>query len=196
MKARVVVVEDEPITRMDISEMLVVEGYDVVGSASDGFDAIRLCEELDPDLVLMDIKMDMLDGLKASRILIEKDISSCIVMLTAYNTKEFIEESKDIGVLGYVVKPVDENNLIPTIEMALARSKDIEDMKYMIDKTNKKLEERKFIERAKGILIDRKNMSEEDAYQAIRKLSMDRRASMLDIAKVIILNSEDKNYED
>ena len=195
MKTKIVIVEDDPITRMDISEILIEEGYDVVGSASDGFDAIKLCKELNPDLVLMDIKMKMLDGLKASKILIDEGISSCIVMLTAYSTKELIEESKNIGVSGYVVKPVDEKNLIPAIEVALSKNRELEKMKKEIEDTNNKLEERKYIERAKGILIDEKNITEEEAYQAIRKLSMDKRVSMMDIAKVLILNSEGNQYE-
>lgn len=195
MRKTVVIVEDEPITRMDISEILTAEGYNVVGSASDGFDAIRLCEELNPDLVLMDIKMEMLNGLKAARILIEREISSCIVILTAYNTKEFIEESKEIGVSGYVVKPVDEKNLIPAIEVALARCEDMERMKLEIEQTNKKLEERKIIEKAKGILIHEKSISEDKAYQSMRKLSMDKRVAIVDIAKIIIINSEDSKYE-
>ncbi len=195
MKTKIVIVEDDPITRMDISEILIEEGYDVVGSASDGFDAIKLCKELNPDLVLMDIKMKMLDGLKASKILIDEGISSCIVMLTAYSTKELIEESKNIGVSGYVVKPVDEKNLIPAIEVALSKNRELEKMKKEIEDTNNKLEERKYIERAKGILIDEKNITEEEAYQIIRKLSMDKRVSMMDIAKVLILNSEGNQYE-
>ena len=195
MKTKIVIVEDDPITRMDISEILIEEGYDVVGSASDGFDAIKLCKELNPDLVLMDIKMKMLDGLKASKILIDEGISSCIVMLTAYSTKELIEESKKIGVSGYVVKPVDEKNLIPAIEVALSKNRELEKMRKEIENTNNKLEERKYIERAKGILIDEKNITEEEAYQTIRKLSMDKRVSMMDIAKVIILNSEGNQYE-
>lgn len=195
MKTKIVIVEDDPITRMDISEILIEEGYNVVGLASDGFDAIKLCKELNPDLVLMDIKMKMLDGLKASKILIDEGISSCIVMLTAYSTKELIEESKKIGVSGYVVKPVDEKNLIPAIEVALSKNRELEKMRKEIENTNNKLEERKYIERAKGILIDEKNITEEEAYQTIRKLSMDKRVSMMDIAKVIILNSEGNQYE-
>ncbi len=190
MNKRIVIVEDEPITRMDISEMLKAEGYKVVGEAADGLDAIQLCRELKPDAVVMDIKMPILNGLKASRILIEENISDCIILLTAYSTKEFIDQAKEIGVTGYVIKPVNEKSLIPAIEIGLAKAEEVRAAKEEAIKTKKKLEARKLIDIAKGLLIEREGLNESTAYERIRKISMDRRISMEEVAKVIILNYE------
>ncbi|MEW9122547.1 MAG: response regulator [Thermotaleaceae bacterium] len=188
MCKKIVIAEDEPITRMDISEILVGAGYDVVGMASDGFDAIEMCKNLKPDLVLMDIKMPLLDGLKASKVLLEEEIASCIVLLTAYSTREFIDEAKDIGVMGYIVKPINEKNLLPAIEIALAKDKELKYMKKSMERARGELESRKLVERAKGILMSKRNVTEEEAYNTLRKLSMDKRTPMRDIAKVIIMN--------
>lgn len=188
MSKKIVIAEDEPITRMDISEILMGAGYDVVGMASDGFDVVEICKSLKPDLVLMDIKMPLLDGLKASKVLLEEEIASCIVLLTAYSTREFINEAKGIGVMGYVVKPINEKNLLPAIEIALAKDEEMKYMKESIKKAKNELEARKLVERAKGILMNKGNITEEEAYSMIRKLSMDKRAPMKDIAKAIIMN--------
>ncbi|MCR2043821.1 ANTAR domain-containing response regulator [Anaerosalibacter massiliensis] len=188
MSKKIVIAEDEPITRMDIAEILTEAGYDVVGMASDGFDAVEMCKNLKPDLVLMDIKMPLLDGLKASRVLLEEKIVSCVVILTAYSTREFINEAKSIGIMGYVVKPVNEKNLLPAIEIAIAKDEEINYMKESIEKAKEDLKARKLIEKAKGILMKKGNITEEEAYNMIRKLSMDKRAPMKDIAKAIIMN--------
>jgi response regulator NasT len=188
MGKRIVIAEDQPITRMDILEILTEAGYDVVGTASDGLDAIKICRSLKPDLVLMDIKMPLLDGLKASKILLEEEIVQCIVLLTAYSTKEFINEAKDIGVMGYVVKPINKKNLLPPIEIALSKYEEIKQMKKNILEFEEKLEARKLIEKAKGILMNKGDITEEDAYNMIRKLSMDKRVPMKEVAKAIILN--------
>lgn len=120
---RVVIADDEPITRMDLKELLSEEGYQVVGEAADGFDAVEACKQSRPDLVLMDIKMPLLDGLSAAKILFEENLADTVMMLTAYSEREFVDEAKHIGVAGYLVKPIDEKSLVPSIELAVARSK-------------------------------------------------------------------------
>lgn len=190
MTKRIVIADDEPVTRMDLGEILEDAGYDVVGSASDGFDAIELCREFKPDLVLMDVKMPLLGGLKAAKIITEEDLTSCIILLTAYSGQEFIEEAKNLGVMGYLVKPINDRNLLPAIEIALSKSQQIEAIKKDANKARQQVEDRKVIEKAKGILIQKYDMSEEDAYKKIRKLSMNKRRSMKDIAGAILLNEK------
>ncbi|WP_129599595.1 ANTAR domain-containing response regulator [Anaerophilus nitritogenes] len=188
MKKRIVIADDEPITRMDISEILEEAGYDVVGQASDGFDAIELCKKFRPHLVLMDVKMPLLNGMKAAKVIKEEELADCIALLTAYSSKEFIEEAKEVGVMAYIVKPIDERNLLPAIEVALAKSEEIKKIKGDIKKTKEKLEARKLIEKAKGILVKNHGISEDEAYNKIRKLSMDKRYPMQTIAHAIIMN--------
>ncbi|WP_105617794.1 ANTAR domain-containing response regulator [Vallitalea okinawensis] len=190
MTKRIVIADDEPVTRMDLCEILEDAGYNVVGSASDGFDAIELCREFRPDLVLMDVKMPLLNGLKATKIITEEQLTNCIILLTAYSGQEFIEEAKNLGVMGYLVKPINDRNLLPAIEIALSKSRQIENIKNDAKKAKQQVEDRKFIEKAKGVLIKNYCMSEEDAYKKIRKLSMNKGRSMKDIAQAIILNEK------
>ncbi|WP_026894194.1 ANTAR domain-containing response regulator [Clostridiisalibacter paucivorans] len=189
MKYRIVVADDEPITRMDLSEILKEEGYNVVGEASDGFDAVELCRKFKPDLVLMDVKMPILDGIKASKVIINEKLAKSVVLLTAYSGMEFIEQAKESGVMGYIVKPISKKNLIPTIEVAISKGEEIEKIKDDAQKIKDKLEARKAIEKAKGILMETENISEEEAYNKIRKLSMDKRCPMKSIASAIIMNN-------
>ena len=189
MKKRIVIADDEPITRMDFTELLEDAGYDVVGQAEDGFDAIELCRKLKPDLILMDVKMSLLNGIKAAKVISEEKISTAIVLVTAYSSKEMIEQAKDAGVSGYIVKPADEKTLVATIEVAIAKSEEFRKIEKDIDKTLEELEGRKTIEKAKGIIMKNYNISEDEAYKQIRKLSMNKRCSMNDIAKAIILNN-------
>ncbi|AOY75785.1 ANTAR domain-containing response regulator [Clostridium formicaceticum] len=188
MKGRVVIADDEPITRMDIVEMLLEEGYDVVGEASDGFDAIELCKKYKPDLVLMDVKMPLLNGLKAAEVINQDELAECIVLVTAYSGKEFVEEAKKAGAMGYIVKPINEKNLLPALEVAVSKSKEFKEMKQQVKKAQTQLEDRKQIERAKGILMKTEGLSEEEAYNKIRTLSMSKRRSMGEIARIITMN--------
>lgn len=188
MKGRVVIADDEPITRMDMLEMLVEEGYDVVGEASDGFAAIELCKKHKPDLVLMDVKMPLLNGLKAAAVINRDELAGCIMLVTAYSGKEFIEEAKKAGVTGYVVKPINEKNLLPALEVAISKSKVFNEMKKEVKRVQTQLEDRKHIEKAKGILMKNEGITEEEAYNKIRKLSMSQRCSMAEIAKIITIN--------
>ncbi|MGX7351530.1 response regulator [Enterococcus canis] len=190
MKGRIVIVDDEPITRLDVKDILSEAGYDVVGEAADGFEAIEVCRRTRPNVVLMDIQMPILDGLKAGKKIIQDQLADSIVFLSAYSDLENTEKAKKLGAVGYLVKPLDEKSLIPTIEMSIARGKETQELIKEIDKLKGKLEERKIIERAKGILIKENHVSEEEAYQMIRKLSMDKRAPMREIAELIVMDDD------
>lgn len=187
MVNRIVIVDDEPITRMDINELLCEAGYDVVGEASDGFEAIDLCRKFIPDLVIMDIKMPLLDGIKASKIILHDKLASGILLLSAFNDKDYIQQAAEIGALGYLVKPLDEKSFIPTIEMALAKGKEFTKLETQYEKVSQKLEERKAVDIAKGLLMKDKNILEDEAYHMLRKLSMDRRCTMGEIARTIMI---------
>jgi len=188
MGYRIVIADDEPITRMDIREILEGAGYEVLGEASDGFDAVEMCRKHKPDLVLMDIKMPLLDGLKASRMIRDEGTAGGILLLTAYSGKEFVDQAKDVGVMGYVVKPVKEESLLPMVAIAVAKGAEIAQIESNMQKAQGQLEGRKMVERAKGLLMKTYNINEEAAYNRIRKLSMDKRCSMKEIAKFIVLN--------
>ena len=190
MSKRIVIADDEPITRMDVAEMLMEAGYDVVGKASDGFDAVEMCKKTKPDLVILDVKMPLLDGLMAAKIISEEELAGAIVLLTAYSGKEFIEKAKSVSVLSYLVKPVTKQALLPSVEIAIHKGKEILDIKKAHQKTNERLESRIVVDRAKSILMSDSDMSEEEAYNYIRKMSMDKRCTMKDIASVILMSKE------
>ncbi|MGG5313576.1 response regulator [Enterococcus sp. DIV2381] len=190
MKGRIVIVDDEPITRLDTRDILLEAGYEVVGEAADGFEAIEVCKETKPDLVLMDIQMPILDGLKSGKKIIQDQLAGSIVFLSAYSDQENTEKAKKLGAIGYLVKPLDSKSLIPTIEMGIARGKETQNLLQQIDKLQLKLEERKVVEKAKGILAKENNISEEEAYQMLRTLSMNKRARMSEIAELIIMDDE------
>ena len=190
MKRTIVIVDDEPITRMDTREILEANGYDVVGEASDGFEAIEVCKKYNPSLVLMDIHMPLLDGIKASKVLTKEKLVGGVILLTAFEDKKYIEMAKEVGAFGYMIKPVNEKVFIPTVEMSLSKAEEFDELKKDYDKINSKLNDRKLIEKAKGILVKQLNSNENDAYNRIRKLSMDRRTTMAEIAKIIIVGYE------
>ena len=191
MKRTIVIVDDEPITRMDTREILEANGYDVVGEASDGFEAIEVCKKYKPSLVLMDIDMPLLDGIKASKVLTKEKLVGGVILLTAFEDKKYIEMAKEVGAFGYMIKPVNEKVFIPTVEMCLSKAEEFDELKKDYDKINNKLNDRKLIEKAKGILVKQLNSNENDAYKRIRKLSMDRRTTMAEIAKIIIVGYEE-----
>ena len=190
MKRTIVIVDDEPITRMDTREILEANGYDVVGEASDGFEAIEVCKKYNPSLVLMDIDIPLLDVIKASKVLTKEKLVGGVILLTAFEDKKYIEMAKEVGAFGYMIKPVNEKVFIPTVEMCLSKAEEFDELKKDYDKINNKLNDRKLIEKAKGILVKQLNSNENDAYNRIRKLSMDRRTTMAEIAKIIIVGYE------
>ncbi|MBG9979475.1 ANTAR domain-containing response regulator [Facklamia lactis] len=186
MKSRILIVDDEKITRMDLKEILINSGYDVVGEAKDGFEAITSSSRLKPDLVIMDIKMPGLDGLSAAKRILHNETAASIVLLTAYSDMEFINVAKEIGALGYVVKPIDERSLIPTIELAIENGKNHKLLADEIESISTKLKDRIIIDRAKGYLMTRDHLTEEEAYKELRKISMDKRVSMAVIAEMLV----------
>ena len=187
-RQRVVIADDETIVRMDIREILEANGYEVVGEASDGIDAVELCRQQNPDLVLLDIKMPLMDGLSAAKQIHETNGNVAIVILTAYNDDRFIDKAAEYGSVGYVVKPLNERSLIPAIKIALKRAADFVKLKTELEEQKQKLEDRKIIDRAKGYLMKEQGMEEDAAYQYLRSLSMKKRVSIRDISE-IILNS-------
>ncbi|MGG7165471.1 ANTAR domain-containing response regulator [Clostridium ihumii] len=191
MSKRIVIADDEPITRMDIREMLEEEGYNVVAEASDGFDVIELARKHLPDLIIMDIKMPLLDGLNAAKIIAKEELAGGVVLLSAYSDKSFIEKAKEVGVVGYLVKPLDNNSLIATIEVSLSKCKELKEIKKNVKVLEKKLEARKVVEKAKGILMKQRSISEDEAYTYIRNLSMKKRVNMEEIARIIIISEEE-----
>lgn len=191
MNRKVVIADDEPITRIDIRETLLEAGYDVVGEASDGFDTIEMCKKHLPNIVIMDIKMPLLDGINASKIIIQEELADCIILLSAYSDPGFVEKAKKAGVIGYLVKPLDVKSLVPTLEVTLAKSLEMKEMKAKMINVQKKLEGRKSIERAKGLLMKNKGITEEEAFVEIRKLSMQKRISMEEISQIIIMSKHD-----
>ena len=183
---RIVIADDEPITRMDMREMLTEKGYEIAGEASDGFDAVELCKQFHPDVVLMDIKMPLLDGLSAARIMFEEQLGAAVVILTAYSEKGFIDSAKDIGVSGYLVKPIDDRSLIPSIELAVARHKEMQKLQKDIARAEARLENRSVIEKAKGRIMERNSMNEQQAYDFIRHLSQAKNLSMRRVSEIIL----------
>lgn len=190
MRGKIVIVDDEPITRLDIRDILTEADFEVCGEAADGFEAIEVCRRENPDLVLMDIQMPVLDGLKAAKKIAQDKLATSIVFLTAYSDRENTEKAKKMGATGYLVKPIDEKSLVPTLEVAIAKGRQTKDLEYEIELLRTKLEERKIIERAKGVLAQTMEITEEEAYRHLRKLSMDKRAKMSEIAELIMMDSE------
>jgi AmiR/NasT family two-component response regulator len=188
-QTRVVIADDESIIRMDLREMLTSLGYLVVGEAGDGLSAVNLGRELKPDLVIMDIKMPDLDGIAAAKILTEERIAP-VLLLTAFSQTELVEGAKEAGVVGYIVKPFRESDLVPSIEIALSRFKEFRILEKEAQSLRDTLETRKLVERAKGVLMDTQNLKEAEAFRKIQKLSMNTRKSMREVAEAILLAHE------
>jgi response regulator NasT len=166
--------------------MLENLGYQVVGEALDGRAAIDLAREVRPDLVVMDIKMPEMDGITAARVLVEERISA-VLLVSAYSDRDLVDGAKDAGVLGYVTKPFGEAQLVPALEVALARFREFLALERDLGDTRSALETRRVVDRAKGILMDRHGLKEEEAFRRIQKLSMDTRKSMREVAEAILL---------
>lgn len=189
-KARIVIADDESIIRMDLREQLTGLGYQVVGEATDGQAAIDLARLLRPDLVIMDIKMpDGVDGITAARELTAARIAP-VLLLTAYADQTLIESAKEAGVFSYVVKPYRETELLPAIEVALSRFQEFRVLEQENAELKEQLETRKIVERAKGVLMDTYGLKEAEAFQRIRKASMDSRKPMRQVAEAILLTQQ------
>jgi len=184
-KRRVVVAEDESLIRIDIVETLEDNGFEVVGQAADGERAVALVEELRPDLVVMDVKMPLLDGISAAAIISKKKLAP-VVLLTAFSQRELVERAAEAGALAYVVKPFTPSDLIPAIDIALSRYQQIEALEDEVSDLAERLETRKVLDRAKGILNNTMGLPEPEAFRWIQKASMDRRLTMREVAQTVI----------
>ncbi|MCD8139080.1 MAG: ANTAR domain-containing protein [Planctomycetaceae bacterium] len=186
MKDTLVLIDDEPIARMDFCEIFEEAGYEVVGQASDGYDAIELCRAKRPDIALMDVKMPIFDGLSAAEVIIGEELCDCVILVTAYSDDEFIERAKRAGVMGYLVKPLDEKTLLPAVSIALAKSREIRKTRDKMAELSKNIDDHKIIEQAKGILARAHGISETEAYGQLRRLGMDKRCPVAEIAKFVV----------
>ena len=180
---RIVVAEDEALIRMDLIEMLNEAGYEVIAQASDGAQAIELVREHKPDLAILDVKMPILDGISAA----EEIIATCpVLMLTAFSQRELVDRARDAGVMAYVLKPFTINDLIPAIEIAISRHLQMKTLAEEVADLHDRLETRKIIDRAKGILMAALNLTEPQAFSWIQKAAMDRRLTMKEVAQAVI----------
>ena len=187
--ARILIADDESLIRLDLREMLSELGYDVIGEAGDGRAALDLARKLLPDLVVMDIKMPGLDGIAAAEQLTRERICP-VVLLTAYSDQELVERAREAGVVGYVVKPFRPTELMPVIELSLARFEEFRSLEREIGDLKETIETRKVVERAKGVLMETQGLRESDAFHRIRKTSMDTRKSMREVAEAVLLAHE------
>ncbi len=191
---RVLVAEDESLIRMDLIEMLGEAGYEVVAEAGDGAAAVTLAEEKRPDLVVMDVKRPVLDGISAAKRIVEQRIAP-VLILTAFSQRDLVERARAAGAMAYLVKPFTKADLVPAIEMALSRHEELTQLEREVADLTERLETRKAVDRAKGILQTKFGLSEPDAFRWIQKAAMDKRTTMRDVAQVVIAEtgSADEN---
>lgn len=182
---RVLIAEDEALIRLDLAEMLREEGYQVVGEAGDGQEAVELAESLKPDLVIMDVKMPRRDGIDAAAEIAAKRIAP-VVVLTAFSQRELVEKARDAGAMAYLVKPFSITDLVPAIELAFSRFQEIAALEREVANLGERLETRKLIERAKGLLQAEHAMTEPEAFNWMQRAAMDRRTTMKRVAEVVL----------
>ena len=183
---RIIIADDEALIRQDLREMLTNLGYLVIGDVGDGRSAVNLARELKPDLVIMDIRMPDMDGIEAARLLTEEGIAP-VLLLSAYSQRDLVERAAEAGVSGYVIKPFDESNLLPAIEVVLARFGEYQEISKEAARLEERLETRVAVDRPKGILIDHRGLTEQEAFRNIQRMSMNSRKSMREVAEAIIL---------
>ncbi|MEN6519819.1 MAG: response regulator [Armatimonadota bacterium] len=186
---RIIIADDESLIRLDLKKMLEDMGHSVIGEAADGQKALELARSLKPDVAILDIKMPVMDGLDAAKVIDEEKIAP-VVLLTAYNQQNLINRAKEAGVFAYLVKPFKESDLAPAIEVAISRYNKMQLLESQVGSLKEKLETRKIIDRAKGILIDKYKMTENDAFRRIQQQSMNTRRSMREIAEAVIIAQE------
>ncbi|GAB3165445.1 response regulator [Microbispora hainanensis] len=180
-----VIAEDEALIRLDLKEMLEEDGYAVVGEAGDGETAVKLAVELRPDLVILDVKMPVLDGISAAERIVSERIAPCLI-LTAFSQRDLVERARDAGAMAYLVKPFTKGDLVPAIEMAVSRHEEIAALEKEVSTLSERLETRKLVERAKGLLMAQHGWTEPQAFRWIQKASMDRRLSMRQVAQIVV----------
>ena len=189
---KVLVAEDEALIRLDLVELLTDEGFEVIGQAVDGEEAVKLARELEPDLIIMDIKMPKMDGITAAEVIGEERIAP-IVMLTAFSQRDLVERARDAGVMGYLVKPFGANEVVPTIEMAIARFAELKAIEEELANLEDRFESRKIIDQAKGMLQEGLGLTEPEAFRWIQKTAMDLRKSMREVAEGVISHKKKKD---
>lgn len=190
MRKTVVVAEDDSLIRMDLVEILKENEYEVLGEAKDGLEAVELALRYTPDILLLDLKMPFLLGTNVAKILKEKKYSNCIIMLTAYSVENYIKEATDYDVAGYLIKPLDERILISQLDLLYKNYSEKIKLKNALEVSEKKLKERKILEKAKGILMSKYSMTEDEAYVKIRKISMEKRISICQLSEIINTTGE------
>jgi response regulator NasT len=185
VSTRVLIAEDEALIRLDLREMLEEEGYDVCGEAGDGASAVRMAQELHPALVILDVKMPVLDGISAAEQIVSERIAP-VVILTAFSQRDLVERAREAGAMAYLVKPFQKKDLLPTIEMAVSRFAELVALEAEVADLTGRLEARKLVDRAKGVLQSQHGMAEPDAFRWIQRTSMDSRVSMRAVAQAVI----------
>lgn len=185
MPRRVLVAEDEALIRLDLVEMLHEEGYQVVGQAADGEEAVELAGSLNPDLVILDVKMPKLDGIEAAS-KITGDRIAPVVILTAFSQRDLVERARDAGTMAYLVKPFAKRDLVPAIELAVSRFAELKALESEIADLTSRLETRKVVDRAKGLLMNAQGLTEPEAFQWIQRAAMDRRTTMKAVAEAVV----------
>ncbi len=183
--SRIVIAEDEAIIRLDLREMLEEEGYEVVGEAGNGETALQLTQELKPDLVILDIFMPGMDGLTAATRINEEELAA-VLILTAFSQRDLVEQATRTGAMAYLVKPFDKGDLVPAVELAMARWAEVRALAAESKNLSERLESRKLVERAKGVLMQTHGLSEQDSFRFIQKLAMQRRSSMREVADQLL----------
>ncbi|MEU5051857.1 response regulator [Streptomyces sp. NPDC021096] len=188
---RVVIAEDEALIRLDLKEMLEEEGYSVVGEAGDGETAVALAREHKPDLVILDVKMPVLDGISAAERIAAESIAP-VLMLTAFSQRDLVERARDAGAMAYLVKPFSKSDVVPAIEMAVSRFTELKALEQEVADLSQRLETRKLVDRAKSVLQTQYGLTEPAAFRWIQKTSMDRRLSMQQVAEAVIEDAKEK----
>ncbi len=183
---RIVIADDEPIIRLDLRKTLENMGHQVVGEAGDGAKAIEVARELKPDIIILDIKMPEMDGIEAAKVVTTESIAP-VLLLTAYSQKDLVDRAKDAGVFAYLVKPFKEADLLPAMEIAISRYEEFVELENEVTDLENKLDTRKAVDRAKGILMDQYGLKEQEAFRRIQVQSMNTRKSMREIAEAIII---------
>lgn len=190
MKGRILIADDDPIVRLDIRTILEGADYEVVAEASDGFEAIDLCQKYRSDLVIMDIKMPLLDGLTASKKILDDALAYGVILLSAYDDEHYVQKAKLYGASAYLVKPLDVKSLLPMVEVCIEKGRQLQQLSHEMVKLSKKIDDRIIIEKAKGLLMVRDHLSEPEAFKQIRTISMQKRVPMVEIAKLLVLNDD------